>query len=60
MLGIQEILFKHLKKFFTVNHQTLQQVAQGGCAVCILGDEPIGQSPERPALADPALSSETR
>jgi len=56
---IQEILFKLKKKLFPCEgSQTLEQVAQKGCEVSILGDTPnsTGHSPQQPALVHPTLS----
>ncbi|KAK4823564.1 hypothetical protein QYF61_003568 [Mycteria americana] len=52
-------MFKHEKKqFYYVSSQTLEQIAETGCEVSVLGDiqKPLGHSPQQTALADPVLS----
>lgn len=50
-------MFKHKKNFLVKKSgRTLEQAAERGCGVSILGDtqNPTGPSPGQPALADPA------
>lgn len=52
-------IFKDEKKYFYyVSGQTLEQIAEKGCEVLILGDiqKPTGHGPQQTALADPVLS----
>ena len=51
-------LHKRKKLLHSVSEQTLEEVAQRGCGVSILGDtqKPTGDGPKQLGLGDPTLS----